>query len=64
MIPSKKTRGLGKKPRLYMTSIRLDQYVIDYFAEQYPARKQAMMREVLANFVRSKKGETSEQAQA
>ena len=64
MIASKKTRGLGKKPRLYMTSIRLDQYVIDYFAEQYPARKQAMMREVLANFVRSKKGEVSERAQA
>jgi hypothetical protein len=64
MIPPKKTRGLGKKPRLYMTSIRLDRYVIDYFAEQYPARKQAMMREVLANFVRSKKGEASEQAQA
>jgi len=49
----KKTRGLGKKPALFCTSIRLSEEVIAYFNKQYPRHKQAKMREVLTQYVQS-----------
>lgn len=50
----RKGRGLGKRPAMFNTSVRLPQEVMDYFTEHYPYSKQAMMREVLLEYVRSK----------
>jgi len=49
----RRTRGLGKKPRLFNTSIRIDQHVKQYFDTYHPHNKQAKMREVLSDYVNS-----------
>ena len=51
----RKTRGVGKKPALFNTSVRLPREVVDYFAKHYPFTKQAKMREVLVNFINQEK---------
>ena len=48
----KKGRGLGKKPALFCTSLRLTKDVMDYFNTNYAYTKQAKMREVLTEFVK------------
>lgn len=48
----RKGRGPGKKPRLFLTSIRLSQEVMDYFNKYHPGDKQAQMRAVLTEYVR------------
>lgn len=50
----RKGRGLGKRPAMFNTSLRLPGEVMDYFNERHPYTKQAMMREVLIEYVRSK----------
>ena len=52
--PSKKRkgRGLGKKPALFCTSLRLPKEVMDFFNTNYAYTKQAKMREVLTEFVK------------
>ena len=57
-VKKRKPRGLGKKPALFLTSLRIPVEVKEYFDAHYPYTKQAMMREVLAEYVRSQpKGE-------
>lgn len=56
--PKRKGRGPGKKPALFCTSLRLPIEVMDFFNGQYPYTKQAKMREVLTDFVRSQQGES------
>jgi hypothetical protein len=51
-ITKRKGRGLGKKPSLYCTSLRLPMEVMDYFNTNYAYTKQAKMREVLTEFVK------------
>jgi len=48
----KKGRGLGKKPALFCTSLRLSKEVMDYFNANFAYTKQAKMREVLTEYVR------------
>jgi len=50
--PKRKGRGPGKRPRLFCTSIRLSQEVMDYFNKHHPHDKQAQMRAVLTEYVR------------
>ena len=47
----KKGRGVGKKPALFCTSLRLTKDVMDYFNTNYAYTKQAKMREVLTEYV-------------
>jgi len=47
----RKGRGLGKKPALYCTSLRLPKEVHEFFGAKYPYTKQAKMREVLTDFM-------------
>jgi len=47
----RKGRGPSKKPALACTSLRLPEYVLAYFTNNFPYRKQAKMREVLAEYV-------------
>lgn len=47
----RKGRGPGKKPRLFCTSIRLSQEVMEYFNKYHPNDKQAQMRAVLTEYV-------------
>lgn len=49
----KRGRGPGKKPALFCTSIRLPKEVMAYFNANHPYDKQAKMREVLTEYVRS-----------
>ena len=49
----KKGRGLGKKPPLFCTSLRLSKEVMDYFNTKYPYTKQAKMREILTEYINS-----------
>ena len=49
----KKGRGLGKKPALFNTSIRLPAETLDYFRDQHPYNMQAKMREILVDYVRA-----------
>lgn len=49
--PKKKGRGPGKKPRLFCTSIRLPQEVMEYFRKYHPNQRQAQMRAVLIDYV-------------
>jgi hypothetical protein len=53
-VVERKGRGLGKRPSMFNTSIRLPKEVMDYFDTNHPYSKQAMMREVLLDYVRSK----------
>lgn len=52
LTTKRKGRGLGKKPALYCTSLRLPKDVMDYFNTNYAYTKQAKMREVLTEFVK------------
>ena len=47
----RKGRGLGKKPALFCTSLRLDKHVMEYFNAHHPYNKQAKMREILTEYV-------------
>ena len=51
-IKKRKGRGLGKKPPLFCTSLRLPKEVMDYFNTNFPYTKQAKMREILTEFVK------------
>lgn len=51
-IKKRKGRGLGKKPALFCTSLRLPKEVMDYFNTHHPRTKQAKMREILADYVK------------
>lgn len=57
-IPKRKGRGPGKKPALFCTSLRLDKEVMEYFNTHHPYNKQAKMREILADYVKTQTGET------
>jgi len=52
----RKGRGLGKKPALCNTSLRLPKEVMDYFNANYAYTKQAKMREILTEFVNHQTG--------
>ena len=52
----RKGRGLGKKPALSCTSLRLPKDVMDYFNTNYAYTKQAKMREVLTEYVNNQTG--------
>ena len=55
----KKGRGLGKKPALFCTSLRLSKDVMDYFNTNFAYTKQAKMREVLTEYVNNQTGNKS-----
>jgi len=55
LIKPKRGRGLGKKPPLFCTSLRLSKEVMDYFNTKYPYTKQAKMREILTEYINSQK---------
>ena len=50
--PKRRGRGLGKKPALFATSIRLSREIVEYFNKYHPQDKQAQMRAVLTDYVR------------
>jgi uncharacterized protein (DUF4415 family) len=52
-------RGIGKKPALLCTSLRLPKHVMDYFNTNYAYTKQAKMREVLTEYVNNQTGNES-----
>ena len=54
----RKGRGLGKKPALACTSLRLPKEVMDYFDTNHPMSKQAKIREILTEYVKTQTGET------
>jgi uncharacterized protein (DUF4415 family) len=56
----RKGRGPGKKPALFNTSVRLSREVMDYFDQHHPGNKQAKIREILTNYVKSQTGETND----
>jgi uncharacterized protein (DUF4415 family) len=58
--PKRKGRGPGKKPALFCTSIRLNKEVMDYFSQHHSKDKQAKMREVLTDYVRTQTGANHE----
>lgn len=56
-LPKKRTgRGPSKKPSLVGTSLRLPKDVLDYFETKYPYTKQAMIRQVLTDYVNNQTG--------
>lgn len=55
----RKGRGLGKKPALSCTSLRLPKDVMDYFNINFAYTKQAKMREVLTEYVNNQTGNKS-----
>ena len=55
----KKGRGLGKKPALFCTSLRLTKDVMDYFNTNFAYTKQAKMREILTEYVNNQTGNKS-----
>jgi len=55
----RKGRGVGKKPALFCTSLRLPKHVMDYFNTNYTYTKQAKMREVLTEYVNNQTGNKS-----
>ena len=55
----RKGRGVGKKPSLACTSLRLPKDVMDYFNTNFAYTKQAKMREVLTEYVNNQTKETS-----
>jgi uncharacterized protein (DUF4415 family) len=52
----RKGRGLGKRPRMTCTSLRLPVDVIEYFEQYHEYSKQAKMREVLIDYVKQHTG--------
>jgi hypothetical protein len=58
-LPKKRTgRGLGKKPSLFCTSLRLTKEVMDYFNTNFAYTKQAKIREILTAYVKQQTGAT------
>ena len=55
----RKGRGLGKKPALFCTSLRLPKDVMDYFNTNFAYTKQAKMREILTEYVNNQTGNKS-----
>jgi len=55
----RKGRGLGKKPALSCTSLRLPKEVMDYFNTNFAYTKQAKMREILTEYVNNQTGNQS-----
>jgi len=51
-------RGVGKKPALFCTSLRLSKDVMDYFNTHHAYTKQAKMREILTEYVNNQTKET------
>ena len=51
-ISKRRGRGLGKKPPLFCTSLRLSKEVMEYFNKHYPYTKQAKMREILTDYIK------------
>lgn len=60
--PKRKGRGPGKKPALFVTSIRITQEVRTFFDTHYPKSKQAVMRQVLTDFMMRTKATQATQA--
>lgn len=60
-VTKRKGRGVGKKPALFCTSLRLNKEVMDYFNLHYPFTKQAKMREILTDYV-NQQGANHEEA--
>ena len=58
-ITKRKGRGLGKKPSLYCTSLRLPMEVMNFFNTNYAYTKQAKMREILTEYVNNQIGNKS-----
>jgi hypothetical protein len=54
-IVKRKGRGPSEKPALFCTSLRLSKEVMDYFNTNYPFTKQAMMRQVLTEYINKQK---------
>lgn len=52
----RKGRGLGKKPALLCTSLRLSKEVMEYFDTNFAYTKQAKMREILTEYVNNQTG--------
>ena len=50
-------RGVGKKPALFCTSLRVPKEVMDYFNTHHAYTKQAKMREILTEYVKTQTGE-------
>lgn len=56
-LPKERTvRGPSKKPLLVATSLRLPEDVMSFFNARYPYAKQAMMRQVLTDYVNNQAG--------
>lgn len=55
----RKGRGVGKKPSLFCTSLRLPKDVMDYFNTNFAYTKQAKMREILTEYVNNQTGNKS-----
>ena len=55
----RKGRGVGKKPALFCTSLRVPKHVMDYFNTNFAYTKQAKMREVLTEYVNNQTGNKS-----
>jgi len=58
-VQQRKGRGLGKKPSLFCTSLRLPREVMDYFNTHHAYTKQAKMREILTDYVNNQTKEAS-----
>ena len=57
----RKGRGLGKKPALFNTSLRLPVEVMDYFNTHHGESKQAKIREILTDYVNNQLGANNDQ---
>ena len=51
--PKKRGRGLGKKPALICTSIRIDSATFEWFRRNYPDKPLTTMRAILSEFVKN-----------
>jgi hypothetical protein len=58
--PKKRGRGLGKKPALICTSIRIDSATFEWFRRNYPGKPLSTMRAILSEFVKNQ-GEQHEE---
>tara|TARA_R110000803_G_scaffold163913_1_gene227640 strand:+ start:21987 stop:22190 length:204 start_codon:yes stop_codon:yes gene_type:complete len=54
----RKGRGVGKKPALFMTSLRLPVDVMEFFNKEYPYTKQMKIREILTDYVNNQRSES------
>ena len=55
----KRGRGLGKRPALVCTSIRLPRDVMEYFKQLSPEGHLVAMRQVLVDHMNKQKGDTN-----